>query len=113
MRSVASSAGVSGVHAGKKFGFDETTTDTESIFTDPEANTLVITTRHDSHARFVIKALKTGKNVFMVRSVPSITLPTAANLFPRSDLRSLRRAECCNSIILEGSEASAGQGSRR
>ena len=38
LRSVASSAGVSGVHAGRKFGFEETTTDTDRLFTDAENN---------------------------------------------------------------------------
>lgn len=65
LKVVASSAGVSGVHAGKKFGFETATTDTKSILDDPEINTVVITTRHDSHARFVCDALRAGKNVFV------------------------------------------------
>jgi len=62
---VASSAGVSGVHAGKKYGFEETTTDSNSIIASPDINTVVITTRHDSHANFVCEALKAGKHVFV------------------------------------------------
>lgn len=65
LRSVASSAGVSGVHAGRKFGFEETTTDTDRLFADSETNTIVVTTRHDSHARFVKQALLAGKHVFV------------------------------------------------
>lgn len=65
LRSVASSAGVSGVHAGRKFGFEETTTDTDRLFADSETNTIVVTTRHDSHARFVKQALLAGKHVFI------------------------------------------------
>lgn len=65
LRSVASSAGVSGVHAGRKFRFEETTTDTGGLFADPKTNVLVITTRHDSHACFVKKALQAGKHVFV------------------------------------------------
>ena len=63
--SVASSAGVSGVHAGKKYGFDETTTDTDKLFCDPSVDALVITTRHNSHARFVLQALEAGKHLFV------------------------------------------------
>lgn len=63
--SVASSAGVSGVHAARKFGFEETTTETERIFSDADTNAIVVTTRHDSHARFVVKALEAGKHVFV------------------------------------------------
>jgi predicted dehydrogenase len=65
LASVASSAGVSGVHAGKKYGFDETTTDTAKLFTDPKVEALVITTRHNNHARFVLQALEAGKHVFV------------------------------------------------
>lgn len=65
MRRVASSAGVSGVHAGRKFGFEETTTDTDRLFADAESNAIVITTRHDSHARLVVQALLAGKHVFV------------------------------------------------
>ncbi len=62
---VASSGGVSGVHAGRKFGFARTTTDTEALVADPEAAALVITTRHDSHARWVVQGLAAGKAVFV------------------------------------------------
>lgn len=65
MRSVASSAGVSGVHAARKYGFEETTTDVERLFSDGETNAVVITTRHDSHARFVLKGLEAGKHIFV------------------------------------------------
>ena len=65
LRSIASSAGVSGVHAGRKFGFEETTTDTESLFADSQSNSVVITTRHDSHAGFVLKAMGCGKHIFV------------------------------------------------
>lgn len=65
LRSVASSAGVSGLHAGRKFGFDETTTDVNRLFLDEETNAVVITTQHDSHARFVLQALALGKHVFV------------------------------------------------
>jgi threonine dehydrogenase-like Zn-dependent dehydrogenase/predicted dehydrogenase len=65
LRSVASSAGVSGAYAGRKFGFEETTTDTDRLFADFETNTVVVTTRHDSHARFVNQALQSGKHIFV------------------------------------------------
>ena len=65
LASVASAGGVSGMHAGKKYGFDETTTDTSKLFKDPNVDALVITTRHDSHARFVLQALEAGKHLFV------------------------------------------------
>ena len=65
LQSVASSGGVSGVHVGNKFGFKETTTDTPGLLADPRVNTIVITTQHNSHARFVCDALRAGKHVFV------------------------------------------------
>jgi predicted dehydrogenase len=65
LRTVASSAGVTGLHAARKFGFQQTTTDTDSVFADAGSDTVVITTRHDSHARLVVGALSAGKNVFV------------------------------------------------
>jgi predicted dehydrogenase/threonine dehydrogenase-like Zn-dependent dehydrogenase len=64
-KSVASSGGVSGVYVGKKFGFEVTTTDTGSLVKDSTINALVITTRHNSHARLVCEALRAGKHVFV------------------------------------------------
>jgi predicted dehydrogenase/threonine dehydrogenase-like Zn-dependent dehydrogenase len=65
LKVVASSGGVSGVHAGRKYGFHETTTQTDTIFADSEVNAVVITTRHDSHANLVCQALGAGKHVFV------------------------------------------------
>jgi predicted dehydrogenase len=65
LKTIASGGGVTGTHLGKKFGFEQTTTDVETIFTDPDINTVFVTTRHDSHARFVLQALKSGKHVFV------------------------------------------------
>ena len=62
---VSSSNGVSGMHAGRKFGFEKTTTDNASIFNDPRTDAIVITTRHNSHADLVIKAVDCGKHVFV------------------------------------------------
>ncbi len=65
LKTIASGGGVSGTLMGKKFGFGESTTDAEKIISDPEINTVFITTRHDTHARFVLKALEAGKHVFV------------------------------------------------
>jgi len=62
---VASANGVSGMHAGRKFGFEKTTTDNDSIFQDIKTDAIVITTRHNSHADLVVKAIDSGKHVFV------------------------------------------------
>lgn len=65
LRVIASSAGVSGVHAGRKYGFEETTTDDARVLADPAVSAAVIATRHDSHAGLVCRALEAGKHVFV------------------------------------------------
>ena len=62
---VVSSSGVSSVHAGRKFGFKEASTDAEAILADPDIDAVIITTRHDSHACFVVAAIEAGKHVFV------------------------------------------------
>jgi predicted dehydrogenase len=69
LRTVASSGGVSGVHAGRKFGFEATTTDTNGVFADRDVNAIVISTRHDSHASMVCQALRAGKHVFVEKPI--------------------------------------------
>lgn len=65
LATVASSGGVSAVHAGRKFGFASTTTDTDALITDPALSAVVVTTRHDSHARLVVQAIAAGRHVFV------------------------------------------------
>lgn len=64
-RSVASSTGVSAAHAGNKFGFSEITSDSRSVIESADTNTIVIATRHDSHAALAGEALRAGKHVFV------------------------------------------------
>lgn len=65
LRVVACSSGVSGLYAGRKFGFVETTTDSSRLFSDAATDAVVIATRHNSHADFVLQALAAEKHVFV------------------------------------------------
>lgn len=65
LQKVASKGGVSGVHAGRKYGFAAATTDGESLFADKNTDAVVITTRHNSHAEFVLRGLGQGKHLFV------------------------------------------------
>jgi len=65
LKAIATSSGISGDHQGRKYGFEMATTDYTTLLTDPEINTVVITTRHNSHARFVLETLRAGKHVFV------------------------------------------------
>jgi len=61
---VVSNTGVTAVHAGRKHGFYEALTESSLAFSDASVDAVVITTRHDSHARLVVQALESGKHTF-------------------------------------------------
>lgn len=65
LRSIATSGGVNGVLCGRKYGFEEATTDADKLIADTESQVVVVTTRHDSHAHFVGRSLAAGKHVFV------------------------------------------------
>lgn len=65
LRIVASNGGLSAAYAGRKAGFSEATSDIDALIEDSRISTIVIATRHDSHASLVCRALKAGKNVFV------------------------------------------------
>ena len=62
---IASQGGLSSTTLAKKFGFKHSTTDYRELLRDEEVDTVLITTRHDLHARMVIEGLQAGKNVFV------------------------------------------------
>ena len=57
--------GIGPVYVGRKFGFHRASTDVPALLGDPTCNTVVIATRHDSHASLVQQALAAGKHVFV------------------------------------------------
>lgn len=65
LRTIASAGGVSGLHSGRKFGFEQATTDYKSIVNDPSVNLAMIVTRHDLHADMVTEFLAAGKHVMV------------------------------------------------
>lgn len=62
---VVSARGVSSVQVGRAQGFARASSDAAAAIADPGVGAVVIATRHDSHARFVIAALEAGKDVFV------------------------------------------------
>lgn len=62
---IATAGSVSGVVEGRKLGFAAASSDLETIFAAPDVNTVVIATRHDSHATLVERALTADKHVFV------------------------------------------------
>ncbi len=65
LHTIVTTNGLNAVHYGKKFGFTEASTSTDALFEQKQINTLVIATRHDSHARLVAEALRSGRHVYV------------------------------------------------
>ncbi len=65
LHTVVSKGGVSATHHGEKNGFHKATTDVEEIWKNDAINTVAIVTQHNTHAEYVIAALKYRKNVFV------------------------------------------------
>jgi predicted dehydrogenase len=65
LQTVASNAGVTAMHASRKHGIAEASTDAGVILSSPDLDAVVIATRHDSHASLAIRALGGGKAVFV------------------------------------------------
>ncbi|MEJ5225306.1 MAG: bi-domain-containing oxidoreductase, partial [Anaerolineales bacterium] len=62
---IASAGGLHAQHSSKKFGFRYACSDDAQILNDPNINTVLILTRHDTHADLTVKALQAGKHVFV------------------------------------------------
>ena len=65
LHTLISSGGTSGAYHGFKKGFMQASVDIESALKDKIINTVIIVTRHNTHAELVVKAIRSGKNVFV------------------------------------------------
>lgn len=65
LHTISSQGGVSSKINSKKYNFAYSTSNTKALLKNNEINTVVVTTRHNSHSSFVIKALKNNKNVWV------------------------------------------------
>lgn len=73
LHGVATASGLSGQDAMRKFGFRQATTNYKELLDSPDVDAVIIATRHSSHARIVIEALRAGKVVYVEK-------PLALNL---------------------------------
>lgn len=62
---IASASGVSGTALAKKHNIEYSTTNYKEIINDNDVDLVLITTRHNQHAKITIEALNAGKNVFV------------------------------------------------
>ena len=63
--SIATATGVTAIDVGKKFAFQRAVSSAEDVVNDEDVNLVVIGTRHDLHAGLAVKALESGKHVFV------------------------------------------------
>ena len=64
-KTAVSQTGLSATLTAKKFNFSVSSSDPNDIIDDDDINTVFISTRHDSHAKYVIDCLKKDKIVFV------------------------------------------------
>jgi predicted dehydrogenase/threonine dehydrogenase-like Zn-dependent dehydrogenase len=62
---VVTSKGITANNVAQKFGFNNASSNIEDVLYNPAINTIFIATPHNSHAQFVLEALKRGKHVFV------------------------------------------------
>ena len=84
IKTLVSQGGAGGVHYAKKFGIESVSSDPSAIFDDPAINLVVVATRHDSHAEYVLAALAAGKDVFVEKPL-CLTLDELAAIEAAAD----------------------------
>jgi predicted dehydrogenase/threonine dehydrogenase-like Zn-dependent dehydrogenase len=65
LATLCTAGGLSAVTSGRKLGFEQATTDEGEVFDNPQIDAVVSITRHDLHARHVIRAIQGGKAIFV------------------------------------------------
>lgn len=62
---ISSAGGLTATSLAKKYSIAKSTTDYQEILRDDEVDLVLVTTRHDLHAKMVTEVLKAGKHVFV------------------------------------------------
>ncbi len=65
IKTIASSKGLNGSLLAKKFKINESTTDYKLINLDNEINSVIISTQHNTHAKFICESIEYDKMVFV------------------------------------------------
>ena len=91
-RTIVSNDGVAPAYLGRKYKFQKASTKFNSIIDDDLCNSVLITTRHDSHAELVKKSLISGKNVFVEK-------PLCLNQRELDEIKSIHKE---NQILMIG-----------
>lgn len=65
LRAIASRTGHNAAATAKRFGAGYCTTDHNELLRDPAIDAVIVATRHDTHARLALEALRAGKHVLL------------------------------------------------
>lgn len=65
LTTVVTSTGLSAHDAAERQGFAHAATEPQAVLGDADTDCVFVATRHDSHARLTVEALKAGKHVFV------------------------------------------------
>jgi predicted dehydrogenase len=84
MRGLATGKPVNAKNIAKKYQFEFCATDSGEIIHDQQVNLVFVTSRHDSHARYVSEALRAGKSVF-VEKPPALNHEELENILSAYD----------------------------
>ena len=63
--SVFNNSGISSSHVARKYKFENIYSDSQSIFKEKKSNLIFISSRHDTHFKYVMESLNVNKNVFV------------------------------------------------
>lgn len=81
---VATGRGINAEHVASKFGFTRFESDPSAIVKDNNCNTIFIATRHNTHANYVLEALRENKNVFVEKPL-ALTIEELENIAQEYD----------------------------
>lgn len=70
---VATTTPAKAIQIAKRWGFKYATTSPDKVIEDPDIDAIFVVTRHDTHAYYTVRALETGKYVFVEKPL-AITL---------------------------------------
>lgn len=89
---VMTNSGTTSKRVAEKFHFASCTSNEMDILGNRDINTLFVTTRHNTHARYVIQGLKAGKNVYVEK-------PLCLTLDELLEIEELCKEKSCGVMI--------------
>ena len=86
---IVTTKGITSKNVAQKFSFNNSSSNSEDIFSNKEINTVFIATPHNSHADYVVEALKANKNVFVEKPLAMNyeELEVVKKVFVKSDAK--------------------------